>query len=223
MTVLCNRADANPSHLARGVADHYLADELGPAPADAGDELKAVSLSEAELQRYAGDFWEPDEAFLAQARVIDGELWAVHSPERRDRLLPVGPHRFRMTGVPALVLIDFEMAGDRVERMTRTVNGQPRGVFQPVSLRQPEAGELAEYAGRYYSPELAVHYELTDAGDELRFSIGDGPAHDLPPVFGETFESPDYGAFQFRRNEQGSITGFELQSGRVRGLVFERR
>ncbi|MDT8321391.1 MAG: serine hydrolase domain-containing protein [Xanthomonadales bacterium] len=224
VVALCNRADADPGALARAVADHHLAAELAPLPdtaAVAADEQQP-SLSTAELARYAGYFWEPDEAILAQVRVIDGELWAVHSPQRRDRLLPVGPDRFRMTAVPGVVLIDFEMSGERVARMKRTVNGQPRGVFRPVRLRRVVAGELAAYAGRYYSPELDVHYEVTDAGDRLRFSIGDGPAHDLPPVFGETFENPDYGAFEFRRGDAGSITGFELQSGRVRGLVFKR-
>lgn len=46
---------------------------------------------------------------------------------------------------------------------------------------------------------------------------------ELTPMFGETFENPDYGSFTFQRNEQGEITGFVLQSGRVRNLAFIRQ
>ena len=41
-------------------------------------------------------------------------------------------------------------------------------------------------------------------------------------MFGGTFENPDYGAFEFRRDADGAVTGFSLQSGRVRNLGFER-
>ncbi|HET6565251.1 MAG TPA: serine hydrolase domain-containing protein, partial [Xanthomonadales bacterium] len=70
--VLCNRADAAPEQLARRVADVLLADQLGPVAekAELQDE-PGFSLSAGELQKYAGDFWEPDEAFAAEARVID--------------------------------------------------------------------------------------------------------------------------------------------------------
>ena len=45
IAVLCNLSTANPSELTRRVADVWLADKLGPAPAVPGDDRPAVSLS----------------------------------------------------------------------------------------------------------------------------------------------------------------------------------
>lgn len=42
-------------------------------------------------------------------------------------------------------------------------------------------------------------------------------------MFGETFENADYGAFEFERGPDGCVTGFRLQAGRVRNLLFTRR
>ena len=64
------------------------------------------AAGEERLQRYTGDFWEPDEAFAAEVRVIDGKLWAIHSPTRRNELVPAGPDRFEMVGLPSRVYIE---------------------------------------------------------------------------------------------------------------------
>ena len=74
-----------------------------------------------------GDFWEATEGFAAETRIDDGKLWAVHSPERRNELQPVGPHRFRMLGVGAEVIVDFEMKDGAIVKVRRSINGKPRG------------------------------------------------------------------------------------------------
>ncbi|HET6565744.1 MAG TPA: DUF3471 domain-containing protein, partial [Xanthomonadales bacterium] len=221
--VLCNRADAAPEQLARRVADVLLADQLGPVAEKA--ELQAepgFSLSAGELQKYAGDFWEPDEAFAAEARVIDGKLWAVHSPSRKNELLPLSPNRFSMVGIPARVLVEFEMDGDRIVEMRRFINGNPRGVFAPFERLQLNEAQLADYTGEYFSPELDITYSLAVSEGKLWFSLDDEGPQELTAMFGETFENPDYGAFTFSRDATGRVTGFKLQSGRVRNLAFVR-
>jgi hypothetical protein len=42
-------------------------------------------------------------------------------------------------------------------------------------------------------------------------------------MFGETFESPDWGAFEFKREADRDISGFLLSSGRVRNVLFQRQ
>lgn len=224
VAVLCNRADAEPEQLARRVADALLADQL--APKEKNVELIAepgFTLSEAQLQRYSGDFWEPEEAFAAESRLIDGKLWAVHSPTRKNELLPLSPHRFRMTGVPAQVLIEFDMDGARIVEMRRFINGEARGVFQPFQRLILSPEQLAAYVGDYYSAELDTVYTLSLGEDKLWFNLDDEGPQELTALFGETFENPDYGAFTFTRDAGGRVTGFKLQSGRVRNLAFSRR
>ena len=222
--VLCNRADAEPSELARQVADVMLADQLDPKAENV--ELAAepgFTLTEAQLQKYVGDFWEADEAFAAETQVIDGKLWAVHSPTRKNELQPLSPNRFRMLGLPAQVLTEFDMDGERVVELRRFINGQARGVFKPFERLALTSEQLSVYAGEYYSAELDTVYSLDVREDKLWFSLDDEGPQELTAQFGETFENPDYGAFTFEKDAAGRVQGFRLQSGRVRNLAFARQ
>jgi CubicO group peptidase (beta-lactamase class C family) len=221
VSVLCNRSDANPEQLARKVADILLADQLAPE----AENLALIAepgftLDAAQMQVYAGDFWEPEEAFAAETQVIDGSLWAVHSSTRKNEMLPLSPNRFQMLGMPAQVLIEFDMDGDRVIEMRRFINGNARGTFSPFDRLQLNQGELAAYSGVFHSPELAIDYHLEVSDGKLWFSLDDEGPQELTAMFGETFENPDYGAFTFNRDIAGYVTGFVLQSGRERNLEF---
>jgi CubicO group peptidase (beta-lactamase class C family) len=221
LTLLCNRSDVEPEAKAFAVADILLAERLAPfdTTADATGDFR---MDEAELVRLAGDFWNEEEGFAAETALEDGTLWAVHSAERRNELKPVGENRFVMLGVPARVVIEFDVEGGRVTGMRRSINGKPRGEFAPFQRRQASAEELRAYAGSFFSPELATRYRLDVADGRLLLKLAEVEPMELTPMFGETFEHPDWGAFEFERDAAGTVTGFRLQSGRVRNLAFSR-
>jgi len=223
VSVLCNRSDASPTELARQVALLFLPPRPDARPPEEAAGESAISLSDAQLREYAGDFWEASEAFAAETAVEDGRLWAVHSPTRRNELVPIGPDRFRMIDVPAEVYVTFERDANGISGMRRTINGKPRGVFKPFVRRQVTAAELAPYGGSFFSPELDLSYDVYLSGDRLMFRIPYVAEQELTAMFEETFENPDYGSFTFERAEDGAVTGFTLQSGRVRNLVFSRQ
>lgn len=220
VAVLCNRADANPETLAMNVSDLLLTEVLEPNVDSAA--LPDFAMRAADLQKFTGDFWEADEAIAAETQIIDGQLWAIHSPTRKNVLRPIAGHRFQMMGVPAKVFVEFDFEGDKVKTMRRIINGKPRGVFNPFTRLQLRADQLAEYVGAYYSPELQTQYGLTVNDEKLWFSLDDEDPQELTAMFGETFENPDYGAFKFTKNSAGQVEGFKLQSGRVRNLAFTR-
>jgi CubicO group peptidase (beta-lactamase class C family) len=147
IAISCNMGDVNPQLLAKRVADHYLADELGPP--------EAVTASSSEQKE-------------------------MH---------------------PASTL--------------------------PV----PDASQLAEYAGSFFSPELDATYQfaVVDEGLELRIE------QELPlkvmPLSGDQFEvsfdpSGWEGAgtinLEFDRDRTGAVSGFDMSIGADRGIVFER-
>jgi len=223
ISALCNRADATPTQLARQVALQFLPSRPDAQLPEAAAEEAVIALPAAQLRAYVGDFWEATEAFAAETAVEDGKLWAVHSPTRRNELVPVGPDRFRMVDVPAEVFVTFERDAHGVSGMRRTINGKPRGEFRRFTRRQATADELATYSGSYFSAELDVSYRLYRSGDRLMLKVPYVAEQELTAMFEETFENPDYGSFTFERAEDGTVTGFTLQSGRVRNLIFSRQ
>ena len=107
--------------------------------------------------------------------------------------------------------------------MVSIIDGYPGGSFTPFSRREISAAELGKYSGDYYSPELDVRYLLGMVEGRLMFRLKGQDPRELTAMFGETFESPDWGAFQFKHDGKGNITGFLLSSGRVRNLLFIRQ
>jgi CubicO group peptidase (beta-lactamase class C family) len=222
IAVLCNRADGDPRGKAFSVAEILLGERLEPGPAES-ESTGAFAVDESALAEYVGDFWNEKEGFAAETALEDGQLWAVHSPDRRNPLQPIGPDRFLMQDVPAHVVVEFRRENDRITGIERYINGKPRGEFTAFERRRAGAAELRDYAGTYFSPELDTAYRLYLQDEKLMLAL-DGPdPMELTPMFAETFENPDWGAFEFSRTEAGSVSGFRLQSGRVRNLAFVKR
>ncbi len=181
------------------------------------------TLSEQDLQRYTGDFWEATEAFAAEVRVTDGKLWAVHSPTRRNELVPISPDRFEMIGMPAKVIIEYTMGPSGIVEMRRTIDGQARGRFTPFTPREVTAEELADYTGEYATAAGDFHFVLTVEDGKLLFRSGDRAKQELTALFDDTFEQPDVGSFIFSRNADGAVTGFLLRSRTAPSLQLQKQ
>ena len=92
----------------------------------------------------------------------------------------------------------------------------------------PTPERLAQYAGRYYSPELDIYWTI-EAGDEhlvaKRRKYVDSQ---LTPVFTDAFSDdwtplmgyPTTYLIVFERDSQGKITGLRVSGTRVRNLQF---
>jgi len=96
-------------------------------------------------------------------------------------------------------------------------NGAPDGW-------QPDALELAAYAGRYYSDELETFYDLAVEGDALTISHVRLGEFSLSPREEGAFESDAWfiGNVAFDSTNGDGISTMRVTNGRVRGLVFER-
>ncbi len=98
---LCNLSTANPSRLAREVAEVYLAEEMSPA--SAGPGFSGMTLSEEQLRRHAGLYWNRDGDQTRRFEVREGKLRLVF-PGDNIELVAVAEDRFRHESIPAVSL-----------------------------------------------------------------------------------------------------------------------
>ena len=75
------------------------------------------------------------------------------------------------------------------------------------------------YVGDYYSDELGVIYRISQSEDGLKMDFPKGVAI-LQPVGEDIFNAHPIGEMTFERQSE-KITGFRLDNGRVRRLLFE--
>lgn len=212
VTVLCNASTANPSALARSVADVFLGDKLEPI----AEPVKAlVTPAAAQLARLAGVFVNattgaPTFISLRGDTLILGRTTG-------PALVPLSVRRFRVTGQP--IEIEFSPNGDLVQ----TLLTLPRR--KPITLKRHEQtkfsrGALQKYAGSYDSDELGAKYTVTATDTTLVLKTRGGTERTVRPAYGDTFAG-DF-LLTFTRGRGGQINGMYMGSGRVRRVRFER-
>lgn len=207
VSVLCNRSDANHDALARGVADAWLGDRLGPVPAPApfGPSHRAA----------IGDYIS-DGGLVVELRLADGRASAEGITG--EPLNAAGPSTFTFeTGQrPALLKVRGDSTLLYVPGQGRTV------VFRRYQTNKPSAETLVPYTGRYYSSDFEAGLSVALENGELRVLTPNGVVQPLRPTTTGRFLTGRTTALSFERGQGGRIERLVVSTPRARRVVFGR-
>ena len=224
---LCNNGGtANPSRLASKVADIYLGDLMSPAAEKKAAETPAAAPPEA--SNWTGAFRNAVTGDLVTLSLQDGILVA-DADGTPSRLTPDGQNRFHTANLPNGVARSetvFETAkGTTRPRMQVTTTDEDGDVetetFEPVERWTPGAADLAAFAGTYASRELDTTWRLVVEKGQLFIRHRGISTQALTPTVRDAFTLEGMNLI-FRRGGGGKASGFTLDAGRVRGVVFAR-
>jgi len=219
---LCNVANANPSQLARQVAEVFLGERMTEPAKPKAESRAAVSLSEAEWKEKVGLYRGAEAGALVRIRERDGKLWIQQFGLPPEELLAVAKNRFRVADWPPSSAITFEPAAPGAKPRFRFAreNARPEE-FEAIEEFTPSVAQLAEYGGTYYSGELDVTYRVAREGDLLTAGVKNQKPRALEPTYRDAFAARGR-QFEFTRDAQGRVAGFTVQAGRVRNIRFVR-
>lgn len=236
-TVIClaNTEDIIPWMVAADIADLCLADALDPAkkvdsPTDAGEltELDASDVpSEAQLRSSVGTYLD-SEWRMWKVALNDGELHLTHDRFGDFRLRPMSGGRFVPVGFPyENETVRFEKRGD--EGRTSLIYEWPwgRSEFKPIKPLDLTDEQVSAYVGRYDSDELMAAYQFRLADGVLQLRINNLAWEPLDPTLADQFvprirHAMDMRIFRFRRDEEGDVSGVEVDCGRALGVRLQR-
>jgi hypothetical protein len=210
---LCNRSDAEPMELARKIADIYLAEELGPESASAGDPI-----DEALLGKRVGTYWgERTREFVELAMEDSGPVLKIDGYSYR--LLG----RDENTYLAVLELEEADVVFDANNRMTVQNRGQAPFEFEPLPDLPSPASDLKAYHGSYYCEDVEATYqvELSKEGS-LTLAGLDLDDRTLEPMFRDGFRW-EWGSIVFERDAEDDVSGFRLSMGRARNFRFVKQ
>jgi len=219
---LCNQADTNPFELARKVADNYLAERLRePLPARVEASAKPVSVPDEHLIQYAGLYWKKDDERAMRIQHKDGKLFLSESEDERLELSPLADNRFLLTVSPVSFTFDRVDASAPWHLSIQGPEQKMPDVFERVTEFQPTPEQFGEYAGSYVSAEIDPVYRIFVENGSLMLKRLKSKPRKLLPTLVDYFEGP-YGDLHFQRDPGGRITGFVLNSGRIKNFRFTR-
>jgi len=218
---LCNKGEIQPGMLTQKVADIYLAEDFKePLPLPAEPSAKGVAVPEERLAQYAGLYWKKDDEEARRIVLKDGKLFVANSPDDRLELMALSDNRFQLRVFP--VVYTFEQATAGAQRLTVQPPGEEKpDVFDRVAEFQPTASQLAGYAGDYVSAEIEPVYRILVEDGGLVLKRLKSKPQKLEPTVQDYFEAQT-GNIHFQRDSAGKVTGFVLDTGRIKNFRFRK-
>jgi hypothetical protein len=95
-------------------------------------------------------------------------------------------------------------------------------LYELVETFTPDSATLTEYAGEYTSEEIDPVYRFVVQDGKLELIRAKFKPDMLEPRVRDTF-SCSLGTIRFTREANGRISGFVIDSGRIRDFRFRRR
>ena len=152
----------------------------------------------------------------------DGGLFAEPAGQSRILMAPTSDSTLTIAEAQATVTFHFEADGS-VERATLSQGADmPMRRVENVTLTE---GQLADFAGTYFSDELQTFYEVTVEDGSLKIHHLEMEPMALNHREGDTFSASAFflATVEFKRTGNGAVTGFEASNGRTAGVWFRRQ
>jgi len=222
--VFCNLGNMNPNGLTEKLQDIFIKDISGQGK-DVGEndeeEKLPEPLKEAEIKKYAGDYIS-DEGTRLQLTIKEGRIYCYTNSDT-DVLVKQSKDSFTIAGSAGFA---FVFSNPGVQMKAKVV--MPDVIMQLnkyVPVKNPSDDLLQAYVGNYYCPELECYYGIQLKNHQLVLT---NPKYNDAAI---TLAGTDHlftdnwwmNHLLVKRNSTGKITGFEVNSGRIMHLAFNKR
>ena len=219
VATFCNLTTSGPDSLARKVAGIYLADRMQPDSAAAWvAELNGAARADvpaASLRALAGVWRNVERGEVRRTRLVGDTLFSVDG--ERTRLVPLEGGRFRASSGTE---IRFEPNVTSPSRMiVRTTSDEV--TYSRADTVTLTPAQLAECAGDYRSDEVEATQTWKVEKGQLVMYANNRRLGVLEPAYRDGFTRGG-AVIDVQRDAKGRITGYLVESGRVRHLRFSR-
>ncbi|MGE0553010.1 MAG: serine hydrolase domain-containing protein [Gemmatimonadales bacterium] len=219
VATFCNVANAGPDSLARQVAAIYLGDRMQPdttgAWAEALEKEPRVAMAAARLRGLAGVWRNVELGVVRRTRLAGDSL--VSDGNRPTVYEPLAGGRFRV-GSGTEVRFEGDPSAP-TSMLVRTRGGTT--TYERADAVELDSVQLAEYAGDYRNDEVEVTHTWKVEKEKLVVYAGYRRLGELEPSYRDGFTAGGR-VIDMVRDRRGRITGYLVESGRVRHLRFTR-
>jgi CubicO group peptidase (beta-lactamase class C family) len=226
VVVLANLETIDPSRLAFGVADIYLAGQLKEPPKEEAKAAATITVPQAELEALAGN-WQENKFGIWLVLATRPTKFIASLGGRDYALAAVGPGKFIVPDNPAGFVFEFAaLEKGKPARLKLNIGTSQEFQFEKATpVKALTAGELAGYAGTYVSEELLdARYIISVDKETLVVKTRDTPRAVLKLMALDKFTLPDYGLnIEFVRGRDGKVSGFTVSVGRAGGIAFAKK
>jgi len=223
IAIFANRGDANPSRMANQVANILLKDKLIEEVVIKDKKVETdVSEEEFQLSQLVGSY-EMQPGVVVSLSIKNDSLNVLQTWNKSTyNIIKTSGNTFQIPGNNTLSFTFSNLKDELTQRLTIIQDG--RETIAPRKKEIEFSGiDLNDYSGSYYSKELDVTYNFEIENGILKAGIQDKQSlMDCTMSVIDQFTVELLGLVRFQRTD-GRISSFELDSGRVKNLYFEKK
>ncbi|MBI4908835.1 MAG: serine hydrolase [Acidobacteria bacterium] len=211
--VLCNTSNITPAIYARLAANAFLTDVAA---------VETPVLTQAELARKAGSFFDAVTGDIVQI-APQGRVLGLNYNGTTLTMLQQTKMRFRSVNAPLDLEIEFKDAGDKDEPRFLRVESETNRVvkWERMDARPVQLLDARQYEGIYKCGEVQSQLDVRFFDGKLLLEQAGTAIGEMQLVRTDQFRLGTMTLF-LSRNAEKKVTGFRLNTGRVRGLEFTR-
>lgn len=188
-------------------------------------KLKTRKMTAQQLEAYTGYYWD-DEHVAARRLYVKNDTLRYQTLGSTDEspLVPLSENTFqRVVNSDDVILVKFRKEKGTM-KLVYTSGPSDEYVYEAYNPINPSAAALSEFTGTYYCEALKTLYTVSLTEKGLVTSNRNQPVISFTPIQADLFlsSSRNFGGVRFVRNNQQAITGFYLNSDRIKNLYFEK-
>jgi len=212
-----------------GLAMNMAIEALGdvfPEPASIDfSKIKTAKLSKQKLETYAGFYWDNEHMSGLSMYVENDTLrYQVSGNVSENILVPISENTFQIvTDGDDVMMVKFQEEGNLL-KMIYTSGESDEYVFEHYTPKSYSENDLAEFSGTYYCQDLKVVYTFEKNRNGLFTSNKNQPVIQFTPIDSDLFMSTsrNFGSIRFVRNTKQNVTGFYINTDRIKNLHFQK-
>lgn len=212
VALLCNAGDVDPTQVARQVA--AIVSPPRPSARVAARDTIGLTVATDRLAHFAGNYRSARSDEPVRLAVEGQRLRQVPGPA----LVAVSDREFTSPSGRTHLLFDSAPSG-QVSRIRVWVDDGDTTDYVPAG--EPTIAGLRDYEGTYSSSDAEVEVAFRVEKDTLVLSSRPNTRLAMNPAYRDGFTARG-STFRFTRGGNGRVDGFQLTSGRVRRLRFDR-
>lgn len=222
--VLGNNNKYNGS-LAMNMAVEVLGNIFPQPPSIDFSKVKTLKLSSRVLETYSGHYWDNERMSGRRVYVKNDTLRYQELGNTNESLLvPIAENKFQMVlDTDDVIIVQFQKESSHL-KMIYTSGESDEYIYQSYTPKTYSTADLDEFSGTFYCPALKVSYTLAQNEKGLFTSNKSQPVINFTPIRSDLFLSSvrNLGSIRFIRDKQQKITGFYINSDKIKNLLFEK-
>lgn len=221
--LLANRGDANPTEKCYRVADILLKDRFRDVPEEVVEAGESAPGDGTPPEFSPGEMtgsYEVQPGALLEVALKNDSLHVTQSWNGAAyNIVHRSGNSYRIPGEDGVEFIFSDLQGGSTRLLTVLQNGRETECRR-LDREQTDPVPLDSYTGDYYSEEIDATYHLFSEDGKLKLRIGVSEPREMEYYQPDQFTAGGW-LMRFLR-ENGALTGFLMDAGRVQNLRFTR-